>query len=575
MKKTIIHIFAFIITIVSLSGCFGHSSRESKEKYDLYTVNVRSTLNMRAEPNPRARLLTRLGNGDTIKVLSYSPDWSYIKTDRYYGYVSSKYINPVTAPIDNEPQESIPSTTTSTASLSNDTIPASDYPKAGILDICDNAGILSIADVDAIKSKLEKNKLNITVVTIDSVAPLKIFSIADDINDEITKQINNNDSRGWFKRKWDNIVDAFYNEPFKDIQLRTPEHYTFVYISSLKLLTSAGSGPTIKLMRQRNMENYYSAQLLARTSATDGIIRMIDEFNDAKQQYSKWQWWKRGQASTASIFDYVADEILVQNILPNDSFLHKYVIGWIFAIPFKLAYLTVDLCESVTHALILLGLIYISISFFSYCYRINARGTNSNAVLKHRIHILLRFIIFVFWLVIISMIIYMIPDMRNIANMEVNGYSATCIYTFTEHYQFEPISRSWLLITMLITGLILKVSIEPDLILLTTLSPEMQRKHFKQYGNSIIIDYALKMGPAGGNLTDFKYDTADKPYSILAANYFISTAAKFLFSFTWLPIALNTNILFFVTIYIWIEAVSNTIKLIFGFIDYKRAGVYT
>lgn len=170
----------------------------------------------------------------------------------------------------------------------------------------------------------------------------------------------------------------------------------------------------------------------------------------------------------------------------------------------------------------------------------------------------------------------MIPDMRNIADMEVNGYSSTCIHTFTEHYQFEPISRSWLLITMLITGLILKVSIEPDLILLTTLSPEMQRKHFKQYGNSIIIDYALKIGPMGwGNLTDFKYDTADKPYSILAANYFISTAAKFLFSFTWLPIALNTNILFFVTIYIWIESVSNTIKLIFGFIDFKRAGVYT
>ena len=571
MKKTIIHIFAFIITIVSLSGCFGHSSHESKEKYDLYTVNVRSTLNMRAEPNPRARLLTRLGNGDTIKVLSYSPDWSYIKTDRYYGYVSSKYINPVTTPIDNEPQESIPSTTTSTASLSNDTIPASDYPKAGILDICDNAGILSIADVDAIKSKLEKNKLNITVVTIDSVAPLKIFSIADDINDEITKQINNNDSRGWFKRKWDDLVDFLYNEPYKGSRLRTPEHYTFVYISSLKLLTSAGSGPTIKLMRQRNMENYYSAQLLARTSATDGIIRMIDEFNDAKQQYSKWQWWKRGQASTASIFDYVADEILVQNILPNDSFLHKYVIGWIFAIPFKLAYLTVDLCGSFTLALILLGLIYISISYFTYRFRINALASSDNALLKYGIDKLLRFIIFVFWLVIICMIIYMIPDMCNIADMEVNGYSATCIHTFTEHYQFEPISRSWLLITMFIIGVGLKAGIQHDLILLSSLSPEKQRQLYRtQRNESAFIFYTSSLGASSDKL-----EKSDEPYSTLLHEYGSNKTGEAIGLSIAAAGILNSNFLLFATIYMWIEVASKVVKLIFGFIDYKRAGVYT
>lgn len=93
MRTLLLYIGAFI-TMSMLQSC-GHSSEQkSYQRYDIYEVNVDSSLNVREGPSKTANSLGTLSDGDKIEVISIDEEWTQIRLGATQsGYVSSKYVN--------------------------------------------------------------------------------------------------------------------------------------------------------------------------------------------------------------------------------------------------------------------------------------------------------------------------------------------------------------------------------------------------------------------------------------------------------------------------------------------------
>ena len=49
-------------------------------------------MNVRKEPSKDAKVVGQLKNGKKIKIISAEKDWYQIKTSKYSGWVSDKYV---------------------------------------------------------------------------------------------------------------------------------------------------------------------------------------------------------------------------------------------------------------------------------------------------------------------------------------------------------------------------------------------------------------------------------------------------------------------------------------------------
>ncbi|PCI94912.1 MAG: hypothetical protein COB15_12725 [Flavobacteriales bacterium] len=64
----------------------------SKKKSKKGVVTVKTLLNIRKEPSKDAKVVGQLKNGKKIKIISAEKDWYQIKTSKYSGWVSDKYV---------------------------------------------------------------------------------------------------------------------------------------------------------------------------------------------------------------------------------------------------------------------------------------------------------------------------------------------------------------------------------------------------------------------------------------------------------------------------------------------------
>lgn len=61
--------------------------------YAFTTLNTRSTLNVRQEPGPDARIIARFSPGTTGYVLEKGSEWSLVRSGDITGYVSNEYLD--------------------------------------------------------------------------------------------------------------------------------------------------------------------------------------------------------------------------------------------------------------------------------------------------------------------------------------------------------------------------------------------------------------------------------------------------------------------------------------------------
>ncbi|OKL37647.1 SH3 domain-containing protein [Domibacillus mangrovi] len=89
MRKILIGLMAFLLLITLVPA------KKAEASTGHHTVNVKTTLNVRENPSPRAKVVGSLKNGAVVYVYNTEPGgWSKIKYNNKAGYVASGYLTP-------------------------------------------------------------------------------------------------------------------------------------------------------------------------------------------------------------------------------------------------------------------------------------------------------------------------------------------------------------------------------------------------------------------------------------------------------------------------------------------------
>ncbi|OCA92004.1 SH3 domain-containing protein [Pseudobacillus wudalianchiensis] len=91
MKKIFLLMVVFFLSITLFSA------KPTAASTGNHTVKVKTTLNVREKPSPRAKIVGSLKNGTIVYVYSTEPGgWSKIKYKNKAGYVASRYLKAIT-----------------------------------------------------------------------------------------------------------------------------------------------------------------------------------------------------------------------------------------------------------------------------------------------------------------------------------------------------------------------------------------------------------------------------------------------------------------------------------------------
>ena len=577
-------------TLLTLSSCsFGRKSRsENMDDSKYYKVEVRSSLNIREKPSAKSRKLGSVPNGTIVKIEEIEGDWARVNVNGYLVYVSASHLVPCDRKGNprEEKEEIVKVTqTVNTEADVKESRKARQEDKTEIIaeevvedvaggrtsdggyrevyaEVRDSAGLFNHAQAVQIMKAIEAANLNITVVTVPEVAPDKFFSFADDLHRQIEEQRSDYVKLGWFTKAGHYLADAFYYELFKRNPKYNKERYTMVYDAKSGLLSVAGTGATGKLMEVVNQKENFAAQSLARDNAYAGILSMIQEYGKGKIKYcEEYGWFKKGHVQTASLFDYLSDEFLVQNMLPNDSFWHRYIIGPLCKYPLKFATGLVGMFGSLIFAMVVLGIIYLSLIFGVQYYHNNMLRLRRPE--WERLTVVWGAILIkaFMYLTLVSMLIYAIPAMEKIIAMEVGGYSASSITSLLNQFNKADIVRSWPLVSFFIIGLLMTALGDPELLSLSTLGSRAQQLiHGRIKQNS--ASYGFTIGKWGWDKPTDELDTSATPFSTIFHATMPDNVGKKLGSGIPVAFIINPGFMLIAGVRMWISGASFIIKVI-------------
>ena len=126
------------------------------------------------------------------------------------------------------------------------------------------------------------------------------------------------------------------------------------WIKGAGLLQAECNGNSLKYLKMSEPEEYFRMQADIRKNAPEAIADLGLAIDKAGTEYSERSWFIRSQINTGNIFDNICENWIVENILPRDSFWHKWVLGWSFAIPLKFANWIMTIVHSYVATLIIL-----------------------------------------------------------------------------------------------------------------------------------------------------------------------------------------------------------------------------
>lgn len=134
MRKILVWMMAFLLIITLLPA------KQAEASTGHHTVNVKTTLNVRENPSPRAKVVGSLKNGAVVYVYNTEPGgWSKIKYNNKAGYVASGYLTPNVSSSPNSGGEK--ATVTASPSLN---VRANPSPRAKIIGSLKKGATVSI-----------------------------------------------------------------------------------------------------------------------------------------------------------------------------------------------------------------------------------------------------------------------------------------------------------------------------------------------------------------------------------------------------------------------------------------------
>ena len=544
----------FVIFLVMACSC----SRREAPEHDVYEVRVNTFLNLRAEPSVGAAIVGRVENGEHIQVGDVSDGWASVcGSDGILGYVSADYIV-----LRQQGRKAAPEPHADPVPGAVEPLPAANQAQtsatpAANVDFRDPEGLIGAYEREMISRELGASPdFRFVVVTTPTVDPDRIFDHASGILDELSDEADADLS--W----WQTVKAWFGNDaPSDSIVLLS-------YISDCRLLQAESNNVALKYIRFSEPETYFALQDRARSSnAGSSILDLGRLIVRAGQEYASRNWFVRTQVRSGSIFDYLCDEIIVQNILPNDSFWHKWIFGWIFAVPFALANFFFVFTGSCVGAMSLLIVVYLLLTYWMSRVLASAGGPT-----RRKLYTLyaIKFLRLFSWLAVTSLLVYTLPSMETIAVMELHGYAPVIIDSASDLFLQDAIGKNWLTVVLFVAGGAVAGGFDVDYFMYSTLSSDRQRRIFNNTKEQ--LSSKLISTQAGKTVSDLEDDP--EPFSTLFAETFGDSLGKSLGVALPLSFVFSGSLLLFAIMYLWAQDLSKAVQSGVIYSQFRRAGLY-
>ncbi len=575
MKKTALFLIVFLSLIM-------HSCYEIEESpYDRYRVEVNTYLNVRATPSKKGAIVGTVENGTLLDVVDIEDGWAKVRyRGEDAGYVSADYIVLVRrSGKRSESNDSVRQGESAGEDISLATAPEATPAGGGSVPVSQpeesvlknvtfigDSTVLTPYDMAEIEERLGKAPDYLFVVNMaDSVPTEALFDYAPDVLDNVSRELDSTMS-------WWQIVKSWFggDSPSSNIVLLS-------YIKNDRLLQAECNGNSLKYLKMSRPEEYFNLQEKARADYVDGICSMGLEIDKAGKEYAQRNWFVRAQVNTGNIFNYICEDILVENILPRDSFWHKWVFGWIFALPFSSANLIYVLTGSCTATLIIfmfmvLGLYYLGNHLKFALYR---KFTQDQIVagkagcLMPSVNFIITLGHIYLWLCMLSMVVYVMPDMCTVSVMANSGYPDSVISTASQNFSTTAVTKNWLLVTVFVIGLVLSNCLEKDYALLATLPGKAQMRIFEKTKDQLeaqIDNLKCKMSDLENSST---------PFTDLAISYAgREEVGQTVFPAIILTFVFSGTLLLYASLFLWTRALKRIFYIIIGVLSYKKSHMY-
>lgn len=566
----------FILFALLLQSCAFDTVEESP--YDIYRVEVGTYLNIRATPSKRGKVLGTIDNGTLIDVVEINDGWAKISyRGEEIGYVASDYLVLVkaakkSAPADDEEPSSsyaddgssLVADDNSSLKQENPTPPEESKNTKNVFFMGDST-ILAPYEKEILEDRLKVAEDYVFIVnTVENVPVKQLFDYAPDVLKAVSKDLDS--SMSWWQR-----VKSWFggDSPSSHIVLLS-------YVKNSNLLQAECNGNSLKYLRMSRPEEYFDLQYGIRKGVVEALTDMGLAIDKAGKEYSQRSWFVRGQINTGNIFNYVCDDVIVENILPRDSFWHKWVFGWIFAWPLKTANWIFVLTDSYLATLIIFMFIILGVHFLlTHCtFLLNRKYTQEQlkagqaGCLISLVPLLSILLNIYLWLCMLSLIVYMVPDMCNIVVMAKSGYSEAVISSAVHSFMTHSVTKNWLLVTMFFVGIFISVGINEEFALLGTLPSDRQRMIFRHNEEALENRFLY----SGEKFEKENLEKSSTPYLDLMFNS--EELGKILGPAIPLSFVFSGTLLLYASIFLWTKSLKKVIHFATGVISYRKRGLY-
>lgn len=568
-----------LITLLFLNSC--SSNNDEYYKDDIYRVEVNTYLNIRSTPSKKGTIIGTIDNGALVSVENIYDGWAKLRQNgEEIGYVSADYlvlVKQYSKPnndIENEEMSGerndvalIPKEDTQNNVDANEgNYTASSGYKTSVYFIGDST-IFSEYDKYEIDNKLKILSDYVFIInTVQSVATEELFDYAPDVLDQLSDGLDS--SMNW----WQKVKSWFGGErPSSNIILLS-------FIKDSSLLQAECNGNSLKYLKMSMPEKYFMLQNEAIHNPTNALINMGIAIVEAGKEYQSRSWFIRSQITTGNIVDYICEDVIVENILPRDSFWHKWVFGWIFALPLKTANWLFALTGSYLITIIILMMLVLAFYFYgkNLMFKLYRKYTTDqiqqgNAGCSPIIHLFPIACNFYLWLSMLSMIIYMIPDMCNITVMTESGFSKAVITNAIHEFETSAVTKNWVLIIVFLVGLFGTLGGNQEFALFATLSSKRQKFIFEKNKD----DIEQKFITSGQEFHKDALNNSETPFTDL----FIESLFGEEFGKTFVPALIlsfvfSGTLLLFASIFLWTKTLKKIIYVLIGISSFRKKGMY-
>lgn len=562
--------FSIICFLLCLTSCA--FDKDAVLEYDLYKVDVNTYLNIRESPNKTGKIVGTVNDGAIIDVADVNDGWATVVYEgRQVGYVSCEYLKFYKArTVGNQPMGNVSDddladefdSEPDRAEVSGENKENERLADAGSeneqIDKIRFVGddyILSDAERSAISHRLSLLQDYIFVInTVENVETGELFDYAPELLDNLTKEMDS--SVSW----WTRFKSWFGGEiPSSNLVLLS-------YIKDNKeggLLQAECNGNSLKYVKMKEPHKYFNCQTVAVANPVDGIVSMAELISNGGKEYSDHNWFIRRQIDTGDILENVCDGLIVENILPRNSFWHKWVFGWIFAWPLGVANWLLSIFGS--YIITLLVFMFLIVAIHYYISLQIYKGQNGS---KGIAGLLVFFNIFL-WFAMLSLIIYMFPDLTNVFVMKESGFSSNICMMALHQFANMSLPSNWFLIVAFIVGNVISVGIKEGFIVNATLPSSYQIEQYRK--NEKNIEEWMSAWDVDYNKDELQND--NQPYLTLSMEYFGSKvggiAPLLIMSFIF-----SGALLLYASIFVWTSALKKIVFVINGILSLKKRGFY-